>query len=195
MNKRDVIDFFDRLAPTWDETLEDREAVISLILDNAGVRAGQDVLDVACGTGVLFPHYLERDVRSVTGVDISPEMIRIAAGKYGGNPLIRLVCGDVEEARFDRAFDRVVVYNAFPHFPDGGRLIERLSGLLKPGGRLTVAHGFSRETINAHHEGVARHVSNGLPPLEALRALFEPLFDVDVAVADAEMYQVAGTKR
>lgn len=47
------------------------EPVIRTILDNAGIRAGVDVLDVACGTGVLFPDYLARDVHSVTGVDIA----------------------------------------------------------------------------------------------------------------------------
>lgn len=195
MNKQDVIAFFDRLAPTWDETTVDRSAVISVILDNADVRAGQDVLDVACGTGVLFPHYLRRGVKSITGIDISPEMARIAAGKYAEHSAVRVVCGDVEETAFDRPFDRVVVYNAFPHFPNGGRLVACLAGLLKPGGRLTIAHGFSRDMINAHHEGAAQHVSNGLMPVEELKALFAPMLDVDVAISNGEMYQVAGTKR
>lgn len=195
MNRQDVIAFFDRLAPAWDDMQEDRDAVISVILDNAGVRAGQDVLDVACGTGVLFPHYLNRGVRALTGIDISREMVKRAAQKYAGNPLVEVICGDVEDYPFHRRFDRVVVYNAFPHFPDGKRLIGRLSGLLVEQGRLTVAHGFSRETINAHHTGEARHVSNGLISAEALAELFEPWFDVDVCVSDGEMYQVAGTKK
>ena len=37
-----------------------------------------------------------------------------------------------------------------------------LSLLLKPEGRLTIAHGWSRERINAHHAGAAQKVSNGL---------------------------------
>lgn len=194
MKKQDVIAFFDRLAPTWDAEQVNRDAVISVILDNADVRAGQDVLDVACGTGVVFPHYLKRGVKSVTGIDISPEMSKIAAGKYADQPSVRVVCGDVETATFDRLFDRVVVYNAFPHFPDGKRLVARLAGLLKPGGRLTIAHGFSREMINAHHEGTAHHVSNGLMSAEELKMLFEPWFDVDVVISNNKMYQVAGAK-
>ena len=43
---------------------------ISTILDYAGIEAGP-FLDVACGTGVLFPYYLARDVKQITGVDIS----------------------------------------------------------------------------------------------------------------------------
>ena len=58
MEQQEVIRFFDRCAPSWDVCLVRNEAVISAILDNAGVRAGGDVLDVACGTGGLFPDYL-----------------------------------------------------------------------------------------------------------------------------------------
>lgn len=38
------------------------------------------LLDVACGTGVLFPDYLARGA-SVTGIDISPEMARHRGGE------------------------------------------------------------------------------------------------------------------
>ena len=195
MEKQAIIDFFDKLAPEWDAQQTDRSAVISAILDNAGIGAGQAVLDVACGTGLLFPHYAARNAASVTAIDISPEMARLAREKAAAWPQIRVICGDVEETDFDRRFDRIVVYNAFPHFPDGKRLVERLARLLESGGRLTIAHGFSRETINAHHSGSARHVSNGLMPVESLCDLFTPWFDVDVCISNDEMYQVAGTKR
>lgn len=152
------------------------------------------VLDVACGTGVLFPDYLARGA-SVTGIDISPEMARIAAEKFAGEPRVQVLCGDVEEAVFSQPFDVVMVYNAFPHFPDPARLIARLGRLVKPGGRLSVAHGMSRAAIDGHHSGAAHRVSNGLMHEDALRALLAPYCDVDVCVSDARMYQVAGTKR
>ena len=53
MNKQDVIAFFDRLAPGWDADLIKNDGIIEKILDNAEVEAGMDVLDVACGTGVV----------------------------------------------------------------------------------------------------------------------------------------------
>ena len=58
IDQKDVISFFDRCAPGWDAEMIRNEPVIRTILDNAGIRAGVDVLDVACGTGVLFPDYL-----------------------------------------------------------------------------------------------------------------------------------------
>ena len=195
MEKKDIIEFFDRCAPTWDAEMIKSDAIVGRILDNAQVGAGMEVLDVACGTGVLFDDYLRRDVASVTGIDIAPEMAKIAAQKFAGEGRVQVLCGDVEAYAFDRQFDRIVVYNAFPHFPDPRRLIRTLSGLLKVGGRLTVAHGMSRAAIDAHHKGHASKVSKGLMSAESLREIFEETLCVETVISDDTMYQVSGVKR
>ena len=193
MRKQDVIDFFDRMAPQWDADMIRNDTIISTILDNAGVVPGVDVLDVACGTGVLFPDYLARRVGSLTAVDISPEMVRIARSKYPEN-LVTVCCGDVEELDFDRQFDCIVIYNAFPHFPEPGRLIENLVKLLKPGGILTVAHGMSWAAIDSHHEGKASRVSVGLMHEDALAAMFRRHLQLTTKISTDRMYQIAGRK-
>ena len=195
MNKQDVIDFFDRMAPSWDADMIKNDAIIEKILDNAEVESGQDILDVACGTGVMFPYYLNRGAASVTGIDISPEMVNIAEGKFAQEPSVQVICGDVEEVRFDKKFDRIVVYNAFPHFPKPKRLIKILAGLLKDNGRLTIAHGQSREAIDGHHKGSASKVSNGLMTADSLKKLFDPHFEVEIMISNSSMYQVSGVKR
>ena len=195
MKKKDIIEFFDRCAPSWDADMIKSDAIIGKILDNAEVSADMDILDVACGTGVMFDYYLSRNVASVTGIDISPEMAKIAAKKYENEPKVQVICGDVEEYIFDRKFDRIVVYNAFPHFPYPKRLIKILSRLLKEDGRLTVAHGMSREAIDNHHSGAASKVSNGLMTAESLKRIFDAYFDVEVVISNNYMYQVSGVKR
>ncbi len=191
---KEVIEFFDRLAPGWDAELYRNDEVIGRILDGAGVSEGKDILDVACGTGVLIPDYLALGAASVTGIDISPKMAGIARTKFPQEN-VAILCGDVEQTDFGRLFDCVMVYNAFPHFPDPERLIARLASLLRPGGTLTVAHGMSREKIDAHHHGAASHVSNGLMPAEELAAIFGKHLDVTVAISDERMYQVTGRKQ
>ena len=195
MEKQDIIEFFDRCAPTWDAEMIKSDTIIGKILDNAEVGEGMEVLDVACGTGVMFDYYLDRGVASVTGIDIAPEMAKIAAMKFAADPRIQVVCGDVEEYDFGRRFDRIVVYNAFPHFPKPKHLIKTLAGLLNEGGRLTIAHGASREAIDGHHSGAASRVSNGLMTADSLRKLFLPHFDVEIMVTNSRMYQVSGVKR
>ena len=194
MQKSDVIEFFDRCASTWDAGMIKNDTIIGKILDNAEVGPGMDVLDVACGTGVMFPYYLERNVASVTGIDISPEMAKIAQEKFREEARVQVVCADVEEYAFDRKFDVIVVYNAFPHFPEPARLIENLSRLLNPGGTLTVAHGMSRAAIDRHHEGAASKVSVGLIHEDALAAIFRQHLQLTVKISNDRMYQVTGQK-
>lgn len=192
MEKKDIAAFFDSCAPWWDADMVRKEDIIATILDNGGIRPGVDVLDVACGTGVLFPDYLKRGVSSLTAIDISPEMVKIAQSKF---PEVTVLCGDVEETAFKKQFDCVMVYNAFPHFPEPEKLIERLATLTKPGGRLSVAHSMSRAELTAHHEGRASKVSIELLHEKELAALFDPFFQVDVVISDDRMYQVSGIRK
>lgn len=187
MNKQDIQEFFDRLAPGWDADMIRSDEIIGKILDGAGIGAGMDVLDVACGTGVLFPDYFERNIGSLTAIDISPEMVKIAREKF---PQAEVLCGDVETYPFDRKFDAVMVYNAFPHFPDPENLMRVLSALLKPGGTLTVAHGMSRHEIDHRHEGPASKVSRGLIHEDELAAMMGKYLTVTVKLSTDRMYQV-----
>ena len=194
MNKKEIAAFFDRMAPEWDANMIKSDEKINFILDAAGVKENSVVLDVACGTGVMFPYYLARGAERVIGVDISVQMARIAASKMH-DQRVEVICGDVEEIPVERLCDCCVVYNAFPHFESPERLVERLSHWLKSGGRLTVAHGMSREKIDAHHHGSASKVSMGLMPAEQLAGIFGRHLDVTAVISDEDMYQVAGKRR
>ncbi len=191
MNKQDIITFFDRCAPWWDADMVRNEPVIAKILKNGDVRAGASVLDVACGTGVLFPDYLARGAR-VTGIDIAPEMARRAAEKF---PEAKVICGDVETAEFDELFDCVMVYNAFPHFPEPEKTVEALAKWVKPGGTLSIAHGMSRHQLLQHHAGRASRVSIDLLEEQALAQLLSRWFYVTTVISNADMYQVAGIRK
>lgn len=207
MDKRDIIEFFDRYAPQWDAEMIRNDEIIGKILDGAKVGAGKTVLDVACGTGVLIPDYLKRDVAAVTGVDISSEMIRIAREKFQGENAsgqtssgeekteLSFMCADAAEVSFEQQFDCIMIYNAFPHFSEPEKIIHTLAGYLKPGGMLTVAHGMSRAKIDAHHEGAASRVSLGLMHEDELADIFAKDLEVIVKISDERMYQVTGAKR
>ena len=192
IEQKDVIAFFDERAGGWDAGMVRSDEKIGRILDNAKVTAGSRVLDIACGTGVLIGDYLRRNVESVTAVDISPEMIRIAREKFPQEN-VTVLCGDASQAHFPALFDCIVIYNAFPHFPEPERLIAHLAELLTTGGTLTVAHGFSRKALDAHHAKTARSVSNGLLPVETLAEIFAKHLTVTVQISNDAMYQVVGT--
>ncbi len=189
-----VIRFFDSLAPGWDQGQILNHEIIDRILDNAGVSAGVSVLDVASGTGVLVPWYLKRGAASITAVDISPEMVNIGKKKYPSCE-VNFICGDVETLSFDQKFDRVIVFNSFPHFSEPERLVCRLAELLKPGGSLTVAHSMSRAQLDKHHAGSASMVSIELLPAVQLETIFGNYLSVTTSIDNDEMYQVVGIKK
>lgn len=193
MDKTEVIHFFDQMAPQWDADMIRDDEIINKILDNANVHEGKEVLDVACGTGALIPDYLARNVKSIVAIDISPEMAQIAQKKFSQKN-VQIICGDVETEIFEHKFDCIVVYNAFPHFPDPEKLIKVLITHLKPGGTLTIAHGMSREKINEHHSGRASKVSIGLLSEEEVADIMGTELEVIVKISDSRMYQVAGVK-
>ncbi len=192
MEKKDVIDFFDNLAEGWDAEQIPKDAIIEKILDNGGVEPCKDILDIACGTGTLFPFYSRRNVKSVTGIDISPQMVKIGKQKF---PEAKMICSDAEEYHFDASFDIIMIYNAFPHFPNPEKLIKNLTRYLKENGRISVAHSMSREEIQSRHKKRASNVSLELPTAEALAEMLKPYFDIDIVISDDEMYQVSGIKR
>lgn len=191
MNKAEIKEFFDRLAPSWDERQTRNEKVISLILQKSGVGEGVSVLDVASGTGVLFGDYLKCGA-SVTGIDISEEMVKIAKEKF---PDVTLICDDAETFSFTGQYDVVMIYNAFPHFTDPEKLFKNLTKVLKKGGRLTVAHGMSMAELQKCHSGKTEKVSRPLPEKEALAETMSPYVKVDTMISDEKMYMVSGKKK
>lgn len=191
MNKKDIASFFDFKAKTWDDELIINDDVVEAILQNGGVGEGTDILDIACGTGVLFPYYYEKGVASVTGIDISTEMVKIAKEKFPGATVIK---GDAEGFPFEKEFDVIMIYNAFPHFMNPDALFENLDKYLKNGGRISVAHGMSKEEIDECHKGAAHKVSNKLPKAEELSLIMGEYFKIDTIISDSQMYQVSGIK-
>jgi ubiquinone/menaquinone biosynthesis C-methylase UbiE len=110
-------------------------------------RATGDVLEVAVGTGRNLPFY--PDGVRLTGVDLSPAMLRIArarAAELGRE--IDLREGDAEALRFpDASFDTVVCTLGLCGVPDHRAAIAEMHRVLRPGGTLLLL-----DHIGSHHK-------------------------------------------
>ena len=191
MDKKEIIAFFDRLALGWDDYNTRNEEVIAEILEKGGIKDGIKVLDVACGTGVLFPDYLKAGAE-ITGIDISENMVKTAREKF---PATHIICSDATDFHFDEKFDVIMIYNAFPHFDEPEKLIKNLAEALNSNGRLSIAHGISEKELAECHSGSARNVSVPLMKKEALAEMLQTYIDVDIMISDDRMYMVSGVKR
>lgn len=191
MDKKEIIAFFDKLASGWDKTNTRNEEVIAEILEKGGIRKGIKVLDVACGTGVLFPDYLKTGA-DITGIDISENMVKTAREKF---PDVKIICGDATDFPLEEKFDAIMIYNAFPHFDEPEKLINNLAEALDSNGRLSIAHGISEKELAECHSGSARNISVPLVKKEVLADMLKPYLNVDITISDERMYMVSGVKR
>lgn len=131
---------FDAWAPLYDATHawtlpKRREARLAL-----GLRPGDRVLDLACGTGLNLPHpsSLVGESGRVVGVDLSSRMLEIARrriARHGlGNAEVRE--GDAARLPFpDASFEAVLCTFALNIIPDYRRAIAEGLRVLAPGGR------------------------------------------------------------
>lgn len=104
----------------------------------AGVRKGERVLDVACGTGVTAIT-ARRAGAEVTGFDLTPELLAVAKmqGAAAGADEIVWKQGDAEDLPFrDGEFD--VVLSSFGHMftPQPDVVAKEMARVAKPGGRI-----------------------------------------------------------
>jgi len=109
------------------------------LLDIAGISAGDSVLDVGCGTGILARDAWQRlgGSGTVIGIDRSDGMIATAQRLV---PEIVWHIGQVESLPFDDAsFDHVISQFALMFFEDRAGGLAEMWRVTKPGGRLTVA--------------------------------------------------------
>src|SRR5947209_8288045 len=106
------------------------------LLDAVHASAGTRLLDIATGPGVVAAHAARRGAR-VTGIDISPQMLALAART---SPDCTFLEADVASLPFQPAsFDAIVCAFGIGHFPSAPTALRECGRVLARGGRLAVA--------------------------------------------------------
>lgn len=103
----------------------------------AKVRPGENVLDLATGTGITAIAARERGAK-VTGVDLTPELLAVARKKAAAEGFddIDFREGDAEALPFaDASFDVVLSTCGHMFAPDQPKVAAELARVTRPGGR------------------------------------------------------------
>ena len=123
--------------PGYPQQAQRRRAVRAL-----GLRAGDTVVDVACGTGQNFP-LIEQAIGSegrIVGVDLTDAMLAQAQQRVEDNGWSNVSLAQTDAAAFEfpTEVDAILSTYALSHLPEPGAVIAHGAAALRPGGRWVV---------------------------------------------------------
>ncbi len=119
-----------------------KELELALVLEALAPRAGDQILDAGCGTGIFTEPMVATGARLI-GLDISLDMLRPAVSRLPAQGF-SAVSGTLLELPFpDGSFDHTVSVTALEFIEDGAGALAELLRVTRPGGRMVVA------TLNA----------------------------------------------
>ena len=124
----------------WQRQLQ---PAIDLLVDTADLQPGEDVIDVACGTGlVTLPAAVcVAPTGRVLGIDLSPKMIdevaRVASTLGLDN--VEVDCRHAEDLGRDRTFDVALCSLGMMYVPSPLAAMSELQRVLRPAGRIVVS--------------------------------------------------------
>lgn len=137
---------FDSIASRYDDLdhllsagLDDRWRAD--LIDALGLIVGEDVLDLCSGTGEVALNLWRAGAGSVTAVDFSPEMLRIAQDKMlrAGAAGIQFICADALHTPVQSAsIDAATMAFGLRNVEDPAAAMAEVRRVLRPGGRLAI---------------------------------------------------------
>ncbi|NMB78225.1 MAG: class I SAM-dependent methyltransferase [Methanomicrobiales archaeon] len=135
--------FWDMIAQNFDQQAKDFEETHSRTLANTEkyLKQGDCILDFGCATGTDAMVFAGR-AGVVRGIDISSAMIDAAKNKATSQGIgnVHFMQATIFDEQLEQeSFDVIVAFNILHFFEDTLVVIQRLNGLLKPGGYLVTA--------------------------------------------------------
>src|SRR5450755_122556 len=132
------------LARHYEKVSADRQFKAGrTLIEKLGVEAGQHVLDVGSGTGLLAQYVADLVGPSGSVVAIDPLRLRIEIAKWKARPNLSFKVGDAYDlsALKDESFDVVYLNAVFHWLPEKTGPVREFFRVLKPGGKLGLSTG------------------------------------------------------
>ncbi len=131
-----------------------RQLILPAAMRLLAPAAGESVIDVCCGQGVLAPLITAAGCAAYHGIDASERLIAAARARYGRDPRVSLTVADAckPASWADGSHHAAACLMAVHDVPELGGLIANLHASLKPGGRaaLVLMHPCFRIPKRSH---------------------------------------------
>lgn len=117
------------------------------IVAASGIEAGETVLDVGAGTGILVPIIRQYRPGRIIACDLSEKMLQKLRENYSG---VETVAADVRDLTLpDASLDVVFINACYPNIADKPGAFANLSRMMTPGGRLVISHPLGKRFIDS----------------------------------------------
>ena len=131
------------------------------LVNEAGLRPGERVLDVACGTGTIARLAAERVGPNgrVSALDANPGMLSVARSLPSAMPIKWYETAAESVPLPDQSFDVVFCGLSLQFFADKAAALREMHRVLKPGGRAYLSTPVPNAFLELFDRAIARHVS------------------------------------
>lgn len=188
MSNNYIYSFFEERASNWDNYASHNQEMISFLLNKVNIKNDDSILDVGCGTGAISFNLSKLTSNKVTAIDLSNKMIEIASNKKHDNNL-NFICCDFYDYQFKDKFDKIIIFDAYPHFIELEKFKMSLINNLKDNGIFVIMHDLGRGKLQTVHEGrnvscISRKISDPLTESK----FYDDEFDLLSAFENEEYY-------
>ena len=189
---------FNNLAGNWDENCHPEKQKIIHFLKEIDLKPDQKILDLGCGTGVLFPYLSEltEEKSEICAIDSAICMAATAFKKNSAN--VEIICADIQFLPLSSCcFDRIIAYQVFPHISNQFQAIKECYRILKQGGLLAIVHPRGSQEMNDFHKALGGVVeSHILLSGEKMAALAKKTtFEIRIVRDNPEEYFIVAQKK
>lgn len=182
--------YFNKVAGIWDQKYctPELESFLMKFVPQFGLKAGQSVLDVGTGTGILIPFLINAvgPSGSITAIDYAENMVQICKTKCSHLRNVSVKLRDIEEPGLPlRHYDAITCFGLFPHIVDKGKVLCHMNQLLKSGGKLIIAHALSSAEIRMRHKiATSPVIYDALPEKHEMKWLLKQAGFVNIHIED-----------
>jgi trans-aconitate methyltransferase len=128
---------FSQMAAAYQRRAVVQQSAGEALLEMLDIKAGEDVLDLACGPGALTARTRERTDGRVVGCDAATGMIAEARARHGSAGIEFVAC-DAATLPFAAEFDAIYCNSAFQWFDDPAAVLTCCLDALRAGGRMAM---------------------------------------------------------